>query len=305
MTTWAMTTRLAISSSSLLDIYDVSAPAAPSLQMSYDTLQIGPWGSWGPIAPADWGWAAGSESSAGPMAQHWVILLEETPNTSFQGPRPQLSHAVQALATEGVTVVAAGGGAVSFLTLGSAGLALDATRYVGTATGVRGLSLIGDRALVLCWGGGTVVSPDPLVVPIPVVSVGGSPQQPVVDGGAWLVPRSTNFWQGGTAGVARVETSGSWTWLADAPWISSFDDEDGPFALAIEGGELFLANSESGVLRAPWPGAPLTIPPTTTLTSAVWPAVPARPRQIAHLGDLFALAGPDGSSVGLVTACAP
>ena len=91
--------------------------------------------------------------------------------------------------------------------------------------------------------------------------------------------------------------------VGETPVLSAFDAEDGAFDLALRDGALIIANSESGVLRAPWTEDGVTVPEGTTLTPALWEDVPPRPQQLAVLGDRLLILSPHADAVGVPYIC--
>jgi hypothetical protein len=138
------------------------------------------------------------------------------------------------------------------------------------------------------------------------LSTVGNPQSPLSTPDGWLIPSTGNFWVGCNGALQLLDlAAGTLDFLATAPCISSFDAEDGPFQGALFAGELFLANSESGVLRLPWTPPTLAVPNSTTLTPAIWPDVPTYPMRLERLDDVLVLTGVFGASVGMVRICEP
>jgi len=100
--------RLAASLGGFLEIYDLSSLAAPVLDTSFSSHDLGPWGAWGDVTRAPWGFAAGAETAVGPMAEYHLVTVGVTGSGSALGPRLQLDHTAQRVAVEGDLIVAAG-----------------------------------------------------------------------------------------------------------------------------------------------------------------------------------------------------
>jgi len=168
------------------------------------------------------------------------------------------------------------------------------------------VALAGDVAVVTSSEAGVMVIPLDEGQPTTQLSTMGNPQIPLSTPEGWLIPETGNFWVGCDGALELLDpAAGTLEYLAAAPCISAFDAEDGPFQASSYSGEMFLANSESGILRFPWTPPEIDVPTSTTLSTAIWPDVPSYPARLERLGDVLFLLGDYGSSLGVVRICAP
>lgn len=108
--------------------------------------------------------------------------------------------------------------------------------------------------------------------------------------------------EGGYLELLDTET-GRLRKLASVPAISAFDAEDGAFQAVRKGDTLYIANSESGVLRAEWTGETLSVDTRRALTLDTWADMPTRPQKIALHGDTLFIIEPYSDVVGVVQIC--
>ena len=299
--------RLAASLGGFLEVYDLSTPEAPVLDTSFSSHDLGPWGAWGDVTHAPWGFAAGGESAVGPMAEYHLLTVEVTGTGSTLGPRLQLGHSAQRVAVEGDLIVAAGTTQLTFAEhTGTELIALATRAYPQEVTWINAVALAGDVAVVTSYEAGVMLIPLDPGQPTTVLPTTGSPQRPLPTPEGWLIPETGNFWVGCDGALELLDPdAGTLEYLAAAPCISAFDAEDGPFQAVQFAEEMFLANSESGILRFPWTPPVIEVPTTTTLTTALWPEVPSYPTRLERLGDVLFLLGDYGSSFGVVRICSP
>ncbi len=299
------TERLAIATAVELEIHDVSDPDLPVYLRGHGSLEVGPWGQWGDLAEASWGFAAIGQSSAGPMNQWHLLLVEQGASGSALGSRAQLSHDASHIAVDGDAIAVVGSQSVSFFEVVANALVPGETReWSAVPAAATGLGLHDGVALVGSWTGDALLVPVDPLAPMLTVDLPGTPHRPLWTDGGWLVPQTTNGWVAEAAGISLLDpAAGTSTWVGDAPWISAFDADDGPFQIDLLNGELLLANSESGMLRADYDPLGTTIPTATTLTAALWPEVPSLPRRMARDGSLLAIAQDFSTSLGLVEVC--
>ncbi len=91
--------------------------------------------------------------------------------------------------------------------------------------------------------------------------------------------------------------------LADVPVISAFDAEDGAFQVVRRGDTLYVANSESGLLRVKWDDQALSVDARQALTTDDWAEMPSRPQKIVIHNDTLFIMEPYGDAVGVVQLC--
>lgn len=151
------------------------------------------------------------------------------------------------------------------------------------------------------FSSGVVLEPitagDP-VVTAPTTSLSGIPL--VVPEGV-LIPGHEVPLHGCNACLELFDThTGQITYLADTPcqWIH-WKETDGAYQAQLYGGELFVANGHSGVLRMPWTPDALAVPTQTTLTAAIWPDRPEMIQRLERLDDLLVLYDDWNPKVGL------
>ena len=302
-----MTARLGIVSGQQLEVWDLSDAANPALFHTHDPLEVGPWGGWWGLAPAPWGFAAVGTSSEGPTEVFHLLTVEQAVAGSLIGPRINLPFLPSHVAVDGSLIVAVGGMGIGFYELGTIELIEVSTRTFEPGLGtINGLALDGDVAIVTSWTGGVQLVPSSADLPAVDLTPTANPQQPLAVPEGWLIPETSNFWQGSIGALELLDLEQeSLTWLAQPPVISAADGEDGPFAAALHEGELFLANMESGTLRADWTTEGLAIPVGTTLTADVWPGGPLQPNRADLFDGVLILGTTWGSSVGLVEICPP
>ncbi len=215
-----------------------------------------------------------------------------------------LTHEATVVAADASSFAIAGAGSISFYSLSSVGLLPEGTKSWTAASGTNGLGYARDIALATTWAADVTLLPSDLLAATTTVSLSNHGQKPLLVGDEFVVPQTTNGWVGGLAGVSLVDpVAGTATWLGEAPWISAADGEDGPFDLAMHDGELFLANRESGLLRAAWTPPTLTIPTTTTLTSAIHADLPSQPDLLDNLGALLVIGSSWQNEAVVVEAC--
>lgn len=239
------------------------------------------------------------------MEVNHLLVVEQAVAGSLLGQRITLPFLPSHVATDGSLIVAVGGMGIGFYELGATSLTEVSTRVFEPGLGaINGLALDGTTAIVTSYSGGVQLVPSSASDPIALLTPVANPQQPLPVPEGWLIPETSNFWQGSVGALELLDLSGpGLTWLATPPVISAVDGEDGPFSAALYDDDLFLANLESGTLRADWTTTDLTIPTETTLTETVWPGGVAFPDRVDVFGDVLILATSWGSSVGLVQIC--
>ncbi len=91
--------------------------------------------------------------------------------------------------------------------------------------------------------------------------------------------------------------------VAEMPAISAFDAEDGPFQVINRGDTLYVANSESGLLRLTWNADGMKVDTRQALTTDEWADMPSRPQKLVIHNDTLFIMEPYGDAVGVVQLC--
>ena len=262
---------------------------------------LGADGSWYDIVPDGDGWVAvGEGGSVGKLVSIELVSggLEIVGSVDLDGIATRVARSDD-------RVAAAGADGIAFYARDGAGFTSTGSRPDGAADYPWSLGLDGTTAILAYYQypTGHVLSLVPEEPSSPVVALGisGLVSRPVAMFEGWLLPQTSNFWQGCYTEFVLLDVgTATLTSLGSIPCISSTDGQDGAFDAAAFGSEVLVANGESDVLRAPWDPVSFGVSGPTTLTPAIWPDVPRMPTQIEIVGDVAVLAGDD---VGAVQIC--
>ncbi len=305
------TPRLAVIYDGTLELWDVTDPAVPTLDVTFPGTDLGPGGVWLDVANASgWGFSAVGQTIDGPQVDGHLVLVDVDVNGSALGLSMSTGADWYRLDVSGSMNIITTTGSVSWVY--KDGVDLDqwsSDTLVYNHSTVNDVDLHSDTALVTtpAYGGAVLVQPfdDMMSQPYPLHPT-GNPQFLLDTPEGWLIPTTGNSVDGCDAAVELLTFSPSnMTLMDDSPCISANGEEDGAFQGSIYNGELFLANGESGLLRLPWTPPNLSVPQTTTLTDAVWPEVTEVPVRVERVDDVLFLLGRDGDGVGVVRICEP
>lgn len=295
---------LVLSRQHVIELFSL-APFDPVRLDFKDAAVIDPAATWSRVEPAPGGVVA--LSSQGKTVKDLVVRLHYIKVAAGgleTGPALKIPFPAYEMDVSGDRVAVASASLMAVYRFRSGAWSLVVRRDLPKKMGyINGLLLVGDTLVVTAYSGLYLVPLDP-ADPVKTLKPAADPQIPLKVPAGILVPETGNFWTGSHGALEMLDVAdGTLTWLANPPVISAFDAEDGPFQATLYQGHLFLANSESGVLRATWTLDGLTIPSKTTLTPYIWPGFTARPQRIERIDDVLVLVGAGGGSVGIVRVC--